>query len=320
MLVFLQSPFYTYELLGHKNAQFAAEVNNTQKGIVLVSVGAICFSAKAIFIKLAYAEYDVDDITLLTLRFGYALPIFIGIAIWRYKLGEFKSVSKKDFGFIALLAMIGYYWASWFDFKGLQYITAGLERIILFIYPTLVVVFSRIFLKKRISTKAIIALAITYMGVMIIATEPRIFETENFIKGGGFILVSAVTYALYLVFGGELINKYGSINFNSISMVLSSFYVIIHFNLFSDTQIQHLELGLHGYGILLAVVSTIIPTFMVMEGIKLLGANKASIVASIGPVSTIVLAYFFLDETLSLQELIGSILVLGGVLMVGRSK
>ncbi len=314
----LKSPFVIKKHLRHlQMSTFVEHMSNTQKGIVLVAVGAICFSAKAIFIKMAYAEYDVDDITLLTLRFGYALPIFTGIAIWRYKLGEFNSVSKKDLGFIAILAMLGYYSASWFDFKGLQYITAGLERIILFIYPTLVVIFSRVFLKKHISKKALLALAITYIGVIIIAAEPRIFESSNFMKGGTLILISAVTYALYLVFGGELINKYGSINFNSISMILSSIYVLVHFNLFSNIQIQHLELGLHGYGILLAVVSTIIPTFMVMEGIKLLGANKASIVASIGPVSTIILAYLFLGETFSPQEMIGSALVLGGVLMIG---
>lgn len=293
-------------------------MTQTQKGIIFVAIGAICFSAKAIFIKLAYAQYDVDDITLLSLRFGYALPFFILIAIWRYRQGSLQTINKRDFGYIAILSMLGYYLASWFDFKGLQYISAGLERIILFIYPTLVVLFSRLFLKTCISKNALIALGITYLGVMIIAAEPRIFESENFVKGGVFILVSAVTYSLYLVFGGELIKKYGSINFNSISMILSSLYVLLHFNLFSDVELGNIETGVHVYGIILAIVSTVIPTFMVMEGIKLLGANKGSIVASIGPVSTIILAYLFLGEVLSVQEIIGSALVLAGVLMIGR--
>lgn len=188
----------------------------------------------------------------------------------------------------------------------------------MFIYPTLLVLFSRIFLKKCISRNALIALAITYAGVIIIAAEPRIFQSENFLKGGAFILISALTYSLYLVFGDELINKYGSINFNSISMILSSLFVLIHFNLFSDIELQNIETGLHLYGILLAIVSTIIPTFMVMEGIKLLGANRASIVASIGIVSTIILAYVFLGEIFSIQEMIGSTLVLAGVLIIER--
>jgi drug/metabolite transporter (DMT)-like permease len=216
--------------------------------------------------------------------------------------------------------MLGYYWIIWFDFKDLQYFSPGLQRVLLFLYPTLLVIFLWIFLKKQISMNALIALAITYAGVIIIAAEPRIFQSENFLKGGAFVLISAITYALYLVFGDELINKYGSINFNSISMILSSLFVLIHFNLFSDIELQNIEIGLQLYGILLAIVSTIIPTFMVMEGIKLLGDNKASIVASIGPVSTIILASVFLSETFSVQELIGSALVLGGVLMIGRKS
>jgi drug/metabolite transporter (DMT)-like permease len=289
-----------------------------QRGVLLVAFGAIMFSAKAIVIKMAYTNFEVDDITLLTLRFGFALPFFAIIAAWRYQKGLFKGISKKDWGIIALLSMLGYYIASWFDFMGLQYITAGLERIILFIYPTLVVLFSRIFLGKTISRKAMIALGITYLGVFIIAIDPHIFEAENFIKGGSMILVSAVTYALYLVFGGEQINKYGSINFNSIAMLFSSVYVVLHFTAFSDTSITALPLNLYGYGIVLAIFCTILPTFMVMEGIKLLGANLGSIVASIGPVSTIFLGYIFLGETFTIQELIGSAFVIVGVVLIGK--
>jgi drug/metabolite transporter (DMT)-like permease len=289
-----------------------------QRGVLLVAFGAIMFSAKAIVIKMAYTNFEIDDITLLTLRFGFALPFFAIIAAWRYQKGLFKGISKKDWGIIALLSMLGYYIASWFDFMGLQYITAGLERIILFIYPTLVVLFSRVFLGKAISRKAMIALGITYLGVFIIAIDPHIFEAENFIKGGSMILVSAVTYALYLVFGGEQINKYGSINFNSIAMFFSSVYVVLHFTAFSDTSITSLPSSLYGYGIVLAFFCTILPTFMVMEGIKLLGANLGSIVASIGPVSTIFLGYIFLGETFTIQELIGSALVIVGVILIGK--
>ncbi len=289
-----------------------------QRGILLVAFGAVMFSAKAIVIKLAYETYDVDDITLLTLRFGFALPFFAIIAGWRYKNGLFKGISRKDWGIIALLSMLGYYVASWFDFMGLQYITAGLERIILFIYPTLVVVFSRLFLGKIISRKALFALGITYLGVGIIAADPHIFESENFIKGGSMILVSAVTYALYLVFGGEQINKYGSINFNSIAMLFSSVYVVLHFLVFSEKSLATLPLGLNVYGIILAIFCTVLPTFMVMEGIKLLGANLGSIVASIGPVSTIFLGYIFLGETFTIQELLGSVLVIVGVVLIGK--
>jgi drug/metabolite transporter (DMT)-like permease len=289
-----------------------------QKGILLVAIGAILFSAKAIFIKLAYAQYEVEDITLLTLRFGFALPFFFIIALYRSQKGRFKSIAKKDWIIIAVLSMLGYYIASYFDFMGLKFITAGLERIILFIYPTLVVIFSRMFLGKTISKTAYIALGITYLGVVIIAFDPHIFETPNLFKGGSMVLISAITYALYLVFGGEQINKYGSANFNSIAMMCSSFYVLIHFSAVQHQDIFSLESGLYAYGIALAIFSTVLPTFMVMEGIKLLGANLASIVASIGPVSTIILGYFFLGESFTFQEMIGSMFILGGVLMIGK--
>lgn len=293
-------------------------MTSKQRGILLVAFGAVMFSAKAIVIKLAYEAHDVDDITLLTLRFGFALPFFALIAAWRYTNGLFRGISRKDWGIIALLSMLGYYIASWFDFMGLQYISAGLERIILFIYPTLVVIFSRLFLGKTISKKTLFALGITYLGVGIIAINPHIFESKNFIKGGSMILVSAVTYALYLVFGGEQSNKYGSINFNSIAMLFSSVYVVVHFSIFSERAITTLPVGLYGYGIMLAIFCTVLPTFMVMEGIKLLGASLGSIVASIGPLSTIVLGYIFLGETFTLQELCGSMLVIVGVVLIGK--
>jgi drug/metabolite transporter (DMT)-like permease len=293
-------------------------MTSKQKGILFVAIGAVCFSAKAIMIKLAYKHFDVDDLTLLSLRFGFSLPFFLGIAIFRAKKGNFKSVEKRDWVFIAALSLLGYYIASWLDFKGLQYITAGVERIILFIYPTFVVIFSRIFLKKKIAKPTLYALLLTYAGIICIAAEPRIFQSANFWLGAGLIGVSALTYSLYLVFGGELINKYGSANFNSIAMVFSSIYVLIHFALFSTSSLFGLEPGLYAFGFALAIVSTVLPTFIVMEGIKLLGANAGAIVSSIGPVSTIVLAYFILGESLSFQEIAGSIMVLAGILLLGK--
>jgi drug/metabolite transporter (DMT)-like permease len=289
-----------------------------QKGILFVAIGAICFSAKAIMIKLAYKNFDVDDLTLLSLRFGFSLPFFLGIAIYRANKGKFKAVEKPDWWLIAGLSLLGYYIASWLDFKGLQYVTAGVERIILFVYPTFVVLFSRIFLKKKISKPTLYALLITYAGIICIAAEPRIFQSENFWLGAALIGISALTYSLYLVFGGELINKYGSANFNSIAMVFSSLYVLVHFAIFSKTSLLHLEPGLYVFGFALAIISTVLPTFIVMEGIKLLGANAGAIVSSIGPVSTIVLAYFILGESLSFQEIIGSFMVLVGVLLLGK--
>ncbi len=295
-------------------------MSKNQKGVLLIAIGAICFSAKAIFIKLAYKQFDVDDLTLLTLRFGMALSVFILITFWNYSKGKMKAIEKRDIGWIAFLAMLGYYLASWLDFKGLQYISAGIERIILFIYPSFVVIFSRIFLKKTISRTAVIALAITYFGIIIIGLDPHLLEAKNLLKGAVFILISALTYSVYLTFGSEIINKYGSVNFNCIAMIFSSAYVLIHYAVFSEVDLLNLPTGVYIYGFLLAMVSTIIPTFLVMEGIRILGAGQGAVVSSIGPVSTIVMGYYFLGEALSFQEMAGSALVLGGILLIGKKK
>ena len=290
----------------------------TQKGIVFTVIGAICFSAKAIFVKLAYLSYDVSDITLLTLRYVFALPIFIVIATVRYRQGKIESMSSKSWLMLIFAAMMGYYLASYFDFSGLKYIPASIERVILFTYPTLVVIFSWLFFRKKIGRKTIYALIICYAGILIIAIEPRFFSGENFTLGATLIFLSSITYALYLVLSGELSQKLGSVNANALGMIFSSLFVFLHMGLFSDESITGLPLTIYLYGFAIAIISTVIPTFLMMEGIKLLGANRASIIGSLGPVSTILMGYLFLGERLTVQELAGSILIMAGVFLIGK--
>lgn len=292
-------------------------MNYKLKGILLIAAGAILFSSKAIAIKLAYTHLDVDDLTLLTLRFSLSLPIFMAVVLFRWKSGKLKGIHKRDWWFLAFLSMLGYYIASWLDFRGLQYITAGLERIVLFLYPTFVAVFSWLIFKKSLSKKALIALLISYLGVVIIAFDPLILKMPNLLLGGSLILISAITYALYLVFGGELIQKIGSVNFNALAMVFSCIYVLIHYFIASPEGLIF-NSSLWQTGIYLAIFCTVIPTFMVMEGIRILGANMGSMVASIGPVSTIVLGYFILNEQVTFQELVGSFFIILGVFLISK--
>jgi drug/metabolite transporter (DMT)-like permease len=290
----------------------------TQKGILFTVIGAICFSAKAIFVKLAYFSFDVSDITLLTLRYVFALPIFMIIATVRYKQGKIKPMSSKSWIMLVFASMMGYYLASWFDFSGLKYIPASIERVILFTYPTMVVIFSWLFFKKKIERKTIYALIICYAGILIIAIEPRFFSGDNFKLGATLIFLSSITYALYLVFSGEISQKLGSVNANSLGMICSSVFVFMHMSLFSDETITGLPLSIYLYGFAIALISTVIPTFLMMEGIRLLGANRASIIGSLGPVSTIIMGYIFLGEHLTLQEMAGSVLILLGVYLIGK--
>ena len=289
-----------------------------QKGILFTVIGAICFSAKAIFVKLAYLSFDVSDITLLTLRYVFALPIFMVIAIVRYRQGKIKPMSSKSWLMLVFASMMGYYLASWFDFSGLKYIPASIERVILFTYPTLVVLFSWLFFKKKIGRKTIYALIICYVGILIIALEPGFFSANNFTLGATLIFLSSITYALYLVFSGELSQKLGSVNANALGMIFSSLFVFLHMGLLSDETITGLPLTIYAYGFAIAIISTVIPTFLMMEGIRLLGANRASIIGSLGPVSTILMGYLFLGERLTLQEAAGSVLIMIGVYLIGK--
>ncbi len=290
-------------------------------GAILIFIGAVCFSAKAIMVKLSYL-HEVDAITVLTLRMLFALPFYIIILFLnRKKLSEVKSsLTRRDWINVVIMGVIGYYLASIFDFIGLEYVTAGLERLILFIYPTLVVILSAIFLKKKIGKTEYIALGLTYLGVFVVFFDDAIVAQNNVWLGTACIFGSALTYAIYLIGTGQLTPKLGSVNFTALSMIISSLVVFIHYlfvgkieHLFANKEVLILTFNM-------AVFSTVIPSFMIAEGIRRIGSGRASIVASIGPVSTIVLAYFFLNEGFGPIQLAGTLLVLAGVIAVSLKK
>jgi drug/metabolite transporter (DMT)-like permease len=290
-------------------------------GAVLIFVGAVCFSAKAVMVKLSYI-HAVDAITVLTLRMLFSLPFYIVVLyLNRKKLEEAKTtLTKKDWINVVVMGVVGYYLASIFDFVGLEYVTAGLERLILFVYPTLVVVLSAIFLKKKIGKTEYIALGLTYFGVFIVFFDDAVVTQKNVWLGTLLIFGSALTYAIYLIGTGQLTPKLGSVNYTALSMIVSTVVVFLHYfivadvkNLFANKEVLWLTLNM-------AVFSTVIPSFLIAEGIRLMGSGRASIVASVGPVSTIILAYFFLDESFGWIQFAGTVLVLAGVLTVSIKK
>ena len=289
------------------------------KGILLVFTGAACFSIKAIIIKLAYG-HQIDAVTLLTLRMGFSLPFFVAVPFIYKKKDTDQQPTKSDWIKILLLGILGYYVASIFDFWGLQHITAGIERLILFVYPTIVVLLSAIFLKNPITRNVVLALSLTYLGVAIIFSDAHWQTQGNLILGSIFIFISAFTYAAYLVGSGSLIKKLGSVTYNAYAMIVSCVAVLLHFAFTQPSNIFHLEANTYYYGIAIALISTVIPTFLIAEGVNLIGAGKASIVASIGPVITIFLGYLVLHEKVTGLELLGSALVLGGVLWISYKK
>jgi drug/metabolite transporter (DMT)-like permease len=292
-------------------------------GIVIALIGAICFSTKAIFVKLAYRDTEVDAISLLALRMIFSLPFFIVTAFVASSKQSNVRFTPRQWIYIAIIGCLGYYVSSLLDFLGLQYVTAGIERLILFSYPTLVLLMSALIFKERIKPIQWIALAITYAGLVIAFLGEVDFQVEqnkNFVLGSLLIFICAFTYATYIVGSGRLIPLVGASKFNSYAMSFASVGVLIHFFISSEVSLWNFTPTVYYYSILMAILSTVIPSYLIVQGIKRIGSENAAIVSSVGPVSTILMAYLFLNEQIQLTQLAGTALILSGVLLISRKK
>ncbi|OIQ40600.1 MAG: EamA family transporter [Bacteroidetes bacterium MedPE-SWsnd-G1] len=292
--------------------------NITLSSVLIAIAGIVMFSAKAVMVKLAY-QYNVSSLHLLVFRMVFALPFYLGL-LYFFRPQNPKEIRNSDYVWLILFGFIGYYLASYFDFLGLKYIKAGLERIILFIYPTLVLLISRMFLKTKITSKQLIAILITYVGVVIAFWGEINLEGSNIALGAFLIFLSALTYASYLVGSGWLIPKFGVMAFTSLAMIVSTVCVIAHYSITDRGDLLNYSFEVYLLGFLMAIISTLIPSFLVSLAIKRMGANNFSIIGSIGPISTIILAYLFLDERLSIVQILGAFIVILGVVFISKNK
>ena len=290
-------------------------------GILFGVLGVVLFSTKAILVKLAY-RYEIDTLELLLFRMLFSVPFYL-IILGVIQKKKRIVPGKKDFLWILLFGFLGYYMASYFDFLGLNYIKAGLERIILFIYPTIVVLLGYIFFKDKISKIQGVVIGITYIGVLITFWSEIDFSGGHTLWGGFLVFLSAITYASYLVGSGWLIPKYGVLRFTCYAMIVSTVCVLVHYSYQGNWELWNFPVQVYIYGILMAILATLIPSFLVSESIKRLGASNFSILGSLGPISTIILAYIFLGEQLTFLQLLGMMVVIGGVTYLslkGKSK
>lgn len=284
-------------------------------GLLLAVGGVVCFSIRPILIKLAYA-YVVDPVTLIALRMIFSLPFFIGAALWLRQGSEQRPLAGRDFYTVIALGILGYYAASFLDFLGLQYISAGLGRLLLFTYPTIVVVLSALVLRKGVTRREIAALALTYAGLVLVFAHTLEGGQENFWLGAGLMFASSTCYAIYLVAGAEVIARVGSIRFSAYAMASASVVCILQFLLLRPLSALDLPAPVYGYAVAMAVVSTVIPIFMTSEALRRVGANTVAIIGALGPVTTIVLGYLGLEEVMTPLQLAGAALVLVGVVVI----
>jgi len=288
-------------------------------GFLLSIGGAILFSTKAIWVKLAFRNTGVDALTLLSLRMLLSLPFYLVAAWLSGKKESAKLLSKKDWTWIISLGVLGYYLSSLFDFIGLQYISAGLERLILFLYPTFAVLLNTWIFKTRITKIQLFALAITYAGIgfAYYSELSSIQHNEQFYFGSFMVFLCAVTYSFYLVGTGKMVVKAGATRYTAYAMLAATAGVFIHFIVQAQWKQVNMSSQLWWYGIALAIIATVIPSFMMSSGMKKIGSNNASIITSIGPVSTIIQASIFLNEPILMEQIFGTILVVFGVVLIG---
>ena len=288
-------------------------------GLLLALGGVALFSIRPIFIKLAYA-YVVDPITLLALRMVFSLPFFLGAAFWVRSEAAHRPLAGRDFAAVCALGVLSYYGASFLDFLALQYISAGLGRLLLFVYPTIVVVLSALLLGKRVRGRELAALLLTYGGLMLVFAQSLDGGQKNLWLGAALAFASALCYAVYLVAGGEVIARVGSVRFTAYAMSAAAAACILQWFLLRPASALALPAPVYLYAMGMAVLSTAIPVFMTSEALKRVGANTVAIVGALGPVTTIVFGYLGLEEIMTPLQLVGSGLVLTGVVIISLKK
>jgi drug/metabolite transporter (DMT)-like permease len=295
----------------------AAGARSAYIGVACVLIGSIGFSGKAVIVKLAYQD-PVDVMTLLALRMMCALPFFVAMAMWSGFSGVEKKLSRNDWLAIIGLGFIGYYLSSYLDFAGLQYISAGLARLILYLYPTLVLILSALFLGQAIRKRHMLSLALSYGGIVLVFYEQMGIDGDHhaLLLGGGLVFASAVTYAIYLLAGSRVVLKLGSVRFTAYASIAACAFVIAHFMITHGPSALAVPRQVYWLAIVMAVFSTVLPLWLMAEGLRRIGANQAALVGCIGPLSTIVFARIFLGEPISAAQLLGAVLVLAGVLII----
>ena len=284
-------------------------------GIAMAIAGVVCFSLRPILIKLAYG-YAADPITLLALRMIFSLPFFLAAAAWVGRDAGRAVLAPRDAWGIVLLGFVGYYFSSFMDFLGLQYISAGLGRLILFVYPTLVVILSTAFLHKRASAREVVALGVTYSGVALVMANTAQGANKDLVLGAALCFASAAGYAVYLVAGSQVVQRVGSIRFTAYATTVASGFCILQFLLLKPLSALVLPGQVYGLAIAMALVSTVLPVFITTEALKRIGANQVALFGALGPVTTLFFGWMGLDEVMTPVQLAGAALVLGGVVLV----
>ena len=285
-------------------------------GLALAVLGAVAFSGKAIIVKLAY-RHGVDPVTLLMLRMAIALPLFVALAWWAGR-GQ-PALSGRDWRVVGALGFCGYYLASFLDFAGLQYITAGLERLILYLNPTLVLLLGWLLHGQRVKARQLAALALSYAGIAVVFGHEVRLEGAHVALGSALVFGSALSYAVYLVYSGREVRRLGALRLTGLASTVACVLCIGQYLLLrSPADLAALALPVWWLSLLNATLCTVAPVLMVMMAIERIGAAATSQAGMVGPISTVLMGVALLGEPLTAWMVAGTVLVLAGVTLLAR--
>ena len=289
-------------------------------GLLLAAAGAIAFRGKAIIVKLSY-RYGVDAVTVIMWRMLMALPFFLAMSWWasRQTHARDNPLTRRDVLAICGLGFLGYYLASFLDFLGLQTITASLERLILYLNPTLVMLLSAAIYKHRLQARRVWAMAISYGGVLVVFAHEVSFSGEGVVTGSAFVLASALSYALYLMFSGQMVKRVGALRLVGLASCVACVCCLLQFVILKPLSAALVPTPVLWLALLNATACTVAPVVLVMLAIERIGAALTSQVGMVGPMLTLMLGVLVLGEPLNRWIGLGTLLVLGGVYMASQT-
>ena len=288
-------------------------------GYVYAILGAIAFSGKGILIKLSYV-YKVDAMTLIMYRMLFSLPLFLSMAIYAERRARRTGhgLTFQDVLGVMGLGFIGYYLSSYLDFLGLQYVSVSLERLILYLNPTMVLLLGWMLYKRKVPFKRFIAMGVSYSGVLLVFGFEMLSAGPDVVKGSVLVFLSALTYACYLVFSEHMLKRMDSLRLVGWASTVACICCIVQFFLLRPIEMMQVDTAVLGYSLANALLCTVAPILFVMRAIERLGPSLASQIGMIGPMSTVLMGYWFLNEPIQAVIGLGTLLVMGGVFMVSK--
>lgn len=292
------------------------------RGILITALAALLFAGKGIVIKYLYTlNASVDEVMILRMLFSIPLYVVVGLWFWR---GNAEKLSPSNLLGISVIGALGYYVASYLDLYGLQFVSAALERIILYTYPAFVLIFSVLFLRQPASRTLWLCVAVIYIGLMLVVKadidlNPQA-PLQTTLYGSLFIFLSAISFAFYVIGSSHYMQVFSSLFFTSLAMLAAGMCMVVHYAVRADfADLLNLSAPIYLWSLLNAVVFTVLPTFLMSIGIRQIGAGRAGAVGMIGPLGTVVIAAIALAEPVSALQILGFVLVLAGIHRLQRS-